>query len=441
MSHVVEIISTVKSPDGMPYTVNLGKNTVLIGDNEAGKSAIAESLQLARTGSAYGLLYRDKPIKDGSLLSALIPHDANSCTVTASLSDGENSFWELERGKRPKRGGPEGSTLSVAELHAIMAGNDETKAKFFWNKLCEPILLGDLLGKLPKELHEPLVLILPTMEGSINLVDILTRLGKVQRDQNTVVKAAQIALESLGSFQDVSDEEVRGVGKGLSRAFLRDLVQMIYLDYRANPALQAQHILRHLVDYLGGETAINRIPPTEEVQAEMSEVLLSKRLTRASSAAWNGEKKAKELQSSLKSLKRELFQILFEMLDSVVDEFIELVSSFLPKGETLVFAPDEASFEIGLAREVVDIALSGSTEARVLAAIAGALGDENDLIIVDDRMWDAATLSKTMKVLEKAKPQIVLMTTIRPKGKKRSGWKYIEISRTTGEPLEITSSS
>ena len=268
MSHVVRITSTVKSPDSLPYNVDLGKNTVLIGDNEAGKSAIAESIQLARVGSAFGLLYRDKPIKDGSLLSSLIPHGSSSCSVDAELSDGETCFWELEKGKRPKREGPEGAALSVAELHAVMAGNSETKAKFFWEKLCESVPVGDLLSEIPSDLQE-----------------VLSRLGKIQRNQTSVVKAGQIALESLGSFKSVSDEELIGVGKGLSRAHLRDLVQMIYLDYRADPTLQAKHVLRHLIAHLGGETAIKRIPPTEEVQGEMSEVLLSKRLSRAASAA------------------------------------------------------------------------------------------------------------------------------------------------------------
>tara|TARA_R100001082_G_scaffold110514_1_gene90646 strand:- start:1825 stop:3129 length:1305 start_codon:yes stop_codon:yes gene_type:complete len=434
----------VKSPDSLPYNVDLGKNTVLIGDNEAGKSAIAESIQLARVGSAFGLLYRDKPIKDGSLLSSLIPHGSSSCSVDAELSDGETCFWELEKGKRPKREGPEGAALSVAELHAVMAGNPETKAKFFWEKLCESVPVGDLLSEIPSDLQEALILVLPGMEGSVSLVEVLTRLGKIQRNQSSVVKAGQIALESLGSFKSVSDEEVKGIGKGLSRAHLRDLVQMIYIDYRSDPTLQAKHVLRHLIDYLGGEEAIKRIPPTEEVQGEMSEVLLSKRLSRAASAARNGEVRAKSLQDSLKKLKGEILRVMFDMLDRASDEFIELVSSFLPKPEKLHFDPTSPTFEIGLWRGEggpVDVALSGSTEARVLAAIASALGDENDLIVVDDRMWDADTLSKTMKVLEKAKPQVILMTTIRPKGKKKANWKYVQISRTVGEPLEITSSS
>ena len=53
-------------------------------------------------------------------------------------------------------------------------------------------------------------------------------------------------------------------------------------------------------------------------------------------------------------------------------------------------------------------------------------------------MWDIETLTKTMAVLEKADAQVVLMTTLRPKGRKKPNWTYVEISRTPGQPLEVT---
>ena len=61
--------------------------------------------------------------------------------------------------------------------------------------------------------------------------------------------------------------------------------------------------------------------------------------------------------------------------------------------------------------------------------------DSNDLIVVDDRMWDADTLKKTMTVLEKAPCQVIVMSTIKPKGRKRGAWTYIQVCRTPGEPL------
>ena len=66
--------------------------------------------------------------------------------------------------------------------------------------------------------------------------------------------------------------------------------------------------------------------------------------------------------------------------------------------------------------------------------MGASLSDDNPaVIILDDRMWDTATLAKTMEKLEKAPCQIILMTTTSPRGRKRSAWNYIEVSRNNSE--------
>ena len=104
----VDLISTnIKSVDGTTQTHQLGKHTLLVGPNESGKSAIAEAVQLALTGTASGLLYRNKPIKSGAQLSALMPQDEQTEMVFAQarLADGNTAEWILEKGKKPKNSG------------------------------------------------------------------------------------------------------------------------------------------------------------------------------------------------------------------------------------------------------------------------------------------------------------------------------------------------
>lgn len=439
MSFVTQIRTNIKSPDGDDYVVNIGKHTLLVGNNEAGKSAIAEALQLARTGSAYGLLYRDKPIKDGKLLSALIPPSQDQATATARFEDGGIREWVLQRGKRPKSSGAhEGqSTLSVAELHSVMSGSTETKVKFFWEVLCEEITAADLMGLLPKDLHETLVLVCP-LDRPVSLTDLLTKIGALQRDQSAQVKASKIALESMGTVRFVGEDELGGVWNSLQRAMLRDLLKSIYLDYKADPMLQAGHVLSHLTKQLGGKDAIQRIPPTEDLLGEIGETLLHRRMTRVASLAKNGETRASDLSSSLKALKSAVLQVMHDMLDEAANKFCKSVGKFLPKGDSLMFDASGSTLDIGLTRNGEQhTALSGSTEARLLAAIAAAIAFPSDLIVVDDRMWDPLTLGKTLEVLEKSPNQVVVMSTIKPRGRKRSSWSYVEISRTPGHPLEI----
>ena len=446
MSYIERITSNVKSPDGDGYSVDLGKYTILVGDNEAGKSAIAESVQLARTGSAYGLLYRDKPVRDGSLLVALMPEESGECFARGEVGGEYLYSWNLKRGKRPThvvRNGIEKEprdTLTVAQLHGVVAGSAETQVKFFWDRLCTPITGPDLLQLIPKELQEALVLVCPMDGKPVSLVAVLEKIGKYQRDQASTAKAALIALESLGSVEAVTDAELKGVWDSLNRAMLRDVVKTVYAEYKADPTLQAGPVLNRLVEMLGGKEAVQRIEPTEDVMATIASTLLNQRLTRAAVAAKNGEVRAIGLRDSLKSLKEVVLGLMFAGLDRA-DGFIERISAFLPKGEDLYFSVDaaERKLSIGLRREGgTYTALSGSTEARVLAALCAGLAEDHDLIVVDDRMWDAATLKKTLEVLEKAPCQVLVMSTIKPKGRKRSAWKYVGVSRTEGESLAIS---
>ena len=443
MNHVTELISNLKSPDGNEYRVPLGQHTILIGDNESGKSAIAESAQLALTGIAHGLLYRDKPIKDGTLLSALIPESAEKGVVSAYCGVEKAASWELSRGSKPKHSPPKSGMPmchSISELHGVMAGSQETKVKYFWELLCySQTSIGELMELLPEALHEALVLVCP-VDRKVYISDVVDKAAKIQRQQNTVMNAGRIALESLGSVRSVTEDELQGTWKTLQRAMLRDVLRVVHADYKADPTLQANHVLAHLVKMLGGKEAVVRIPDTDALCLDLGETLLNRRLARAASAAKSGEVRAGALKEGLRTLKEALIRIMYQQLATVADKFIASVSKFLPGEEEFLFTVDSSSKKLtmGLARDGGShIALSGSTEARVLAAIASATAGSYDLIVVDDRMWDADTLKKTLTVLEKSKAQVIVMSTIRPKGRKRGAWTYVEVSRTPGESLGI----
>ena len=440
MSYVTKIITNIKSPNGDDYVVGLGKNTVLIGDNEAGKSAIAEAVQLSRTGSAFGLLYRDKPIKDAGLLSSLIPPEADEVSAKAELDDGRECRWQMSRGKRPTREGPNGVGLSIAEIRAVLSGSEETKTKFFWARLCEP-KDGDLFQRvrIPDHLQEVVSQVLPPGTEELCLASLHDKVSKAVRDQSTQVKASRTALASLGSLRDVSDDEILGLWDTLERAHARDLLRALYLANKHDPGIHAPNTIRELVGQLGGEQAITRIPSTETVVEKLEESILQKRLVKVAGIARNGEASAEVKSEQLKKLKPHLLHEMQADLNVHTGprDFRKRVSGFLPRGEKFCFRFDDGRSTIGIEREgVIHTALSGSTEARVLAAVAAALADEDSsLLVVDDRMWDGSTLSKMLGVLEKAPCQVLVMSTIKPKGKRRAAWTYINVQRTPGEPL------
>ena len=117
--------------------------------------------------------------------------------------------------------------------------------------------------------------------------------------------------------------------------------------------------------------------------------------------------------------------------ESPVEQVRQTGEPFSAKGDKFGVLYSEKEFKVHLKRgNQTHVALSGSTEIRLLAAMAAALpvSEESIMVILDDRMWDADTLSKTLDKLQAAPVQVVVMTTIPPTGPKKEAWRHIEIS-------------
>ena len=143
-------------------------------------------------------------------------------------------------------------------------------------------------------------------------------------------------------------------------------------------------------------------------------------------------------------LEQEEFELLEKCLEAAIKNLIEdplraytnRVDEYLPEGDTFMINT-AGIFQPALKRaNGLHIALSGSTEARVLGAMAAALTRPGipSVVILDDRMWDPETLYRTLAALEDCPAQVVIMSTMRPKGKRRAKWTYVQI----GEELEYT---
>ena len=92
---ILKVTSNIKSPDGSPWTRELGKLNLLVGPNESGKSAVAEAVQLAVSGSAYGLFFRSNQVKTGNQLVDLGPGGDKEIFAEVEFEDGTTSRWEM----------------------------------------------------------------------------------------------------------------------------------------------------------------------------------------------------------------------------------------------------------------------------------------------------------------------------------------------------------
>jgi len=397
---IKKVRTNIKSRTGEPYSVELGRCTLLIGPNESGKSSVAEACQLALTGSASGLFLRNRPVKAGNQLAALKPKGAEFVFSEAELEDGSTSRWELEPGSRPKRTGVKGVSLPVSDLRTAFSGSTLTIHKFLYSKLC------------PEETSRP------TLER-------LGHVSKEKRNIETEIKNLRGLLSEFSSAHEVDNSEIYSNWEKLFKALQFEFLRKAYRKH------QTEDIKKMLLD-LGDLEELKSI----ENSADISERLIS---LIGSSAVYKSARSARDMISSLEeklsSLKEEesavssaISEVLYREGSGLIWSYINNVAEYLPDaGEFAISAGGNFGLYQGEGDDFRS-ALSGSTEARVLAAMAAALPTHSDgpsLIVVEDRMWDHQNLAKTMQALEKSLHQVIIMTTTKPRGRQRAGWKYV----------------
>ena len=444
---IVSVKTNIKSPDGQTRTTTLGRKTILIGPNESGKSAIVEAAQLALTGGAYGLFLRSKPVKTGQQLFDLAPEDAESVFAEVEFEDGTTARWEMEEGKRPKQVGPRSICLAVSELRVALSGNAATARKFFLDKLVGNMTrdkLEDALGDSPFDLLIPLEEVFPDLGHPTEPADILTAqagAGKAKRQAKAKAAAAKEILSSLQGAEQTSQEEIYGLWEELAES-----ITFAWLRKQFRNAEELRPALRKVMPRLGDVATMMEGPGSARLGEKLEDKIRAKTLYDAASHARGIVKESEQRSKEFEALEKALDSAVKTLLEEPLKEYTKRVSRLLPKGDTFQLRHTDKEFVFGLKRGgCFHTALSGSTEARVLATMASTLKGASDrwsnLVVMDDRMWDPTTLSKVLAGLEDAPGQIIVMSTIKPRGRRREGWHYVEVERNASEDENIDSSS
>jgi hypothetical protein len=135
-----------------------------------------------------------------------------------------------------------------------------------------------------------------------------------------------------------------------------------------------------------------------------------------------------------------------EVLTYVVPVFCDKVQCFLPSDwlfDVQLKQSGKDVFRMGLVddhdQKKLRCALSGAEWAAVTTAIAmatdlgaGELTNKSRLVaprvlIPEDRAWDGRTLSSVMRGFSRYDGQVLIASTIRPKGRSPKGWKIIDM--------------
>lgn len=437
MSFVQTITTNIKSSDGQSKTFELGKYTLLVGPNESGKSAIAEAVQLAMTGSAFGMLYRNKPIKAGNQLEVLRPEGAEVVYSQAILDNGESAEWTLESGKSPKRTGVMGYALPMNDLRAVLAGSDQSIRSFFYDRMVKKSSRDELRAYVPERLRDDFDEFVYD-EDFLSLTGVISGLGKQKREESAKVKAAQQMLDQMeASFID--QKTISSLWLQLAEAQRLERLKEMYKTYREeNEDSRVLEKIKASLASIGSKEKIQGMISPEDARANLEKAYMKLGTYQACLDLKSNIDWGKAAAERLGKLEKAMAEVLPKVMDDglVWESYSESVNKFLPSGDEFTVV-DNGRLKLGLKRENgLHIALSGSTEARTLAAMSAALieNEEADtdtlsLIVVDDRMWDTTTLAKTMKELESVDCQVIIMSTQKPRGREREAWTYIELDK------------
>ncbi len=436
---IKRITTNVKNVRGTAQTWELGPKTLIIGPNEAGKSAIAQSVQIIAEGGAAGLLFRKGLVKLPAQLSSLAPQ-GQALSIEAELVNGSIIRFTAEPGHKPKIEGARHLGIGVEAVRAAFSGSADTARKFLAEQLADVIATpkADFYRAVPPTYKPKLQQLWgDSDEGAAisfsELYDILQAIDEQKKAAAKAVEQGNLTIQALGVGI------VPGSGALLDEYAERLRVATLADFFRATgPTAKAQsdagdpkplEAIRWLASAIGGKSVLAAAAPGKTAAQDFvnlaGNVYVEKLadITRARIAEAAQEADA---WGNFYDLVHDFTTTLVDT--RLVPEFQARVTKFLPPGDTFVLSPK--NLFPGLMRNGrLHVALSGSTEARVLAAMTAALADPTKLnvLIVDDRMWDSGNLGRTLRALGDAPCQVLVMSTLAPRGRPRAGWHVIEL--------------
>lgn len=434
---ILKVRSNIKANED--WSAEIGPKTLLLGPNESGKSRIVEAIQLAVSGGVHGLFLKNSTVKAGNQLSALGATFDKSLYAEVEFDDGTVSRWEMEKGKSPKQTGERYVALPVSGLRSALTGSASSTRKFFADQLVTDTTRTELEAALHSDsidITMPLDEVLPDWGpkkiSMYEIIEAASKSGKLKRAAKADAKAAQELISTLGGAENHSERELDDAWIRLNDSLILSWLKTQYNDRPGDPEYRAyvKLLLRNLASEKSKEyweTLGGSLKTSEDVLR----IIKGKTRWEVALGATAKVKMEEKRATEFAALEKALENYIYEVVQDPLDAYRERVSGYLPKGDEFGYEHTRTTFRIFLERNGVrHYALSGSTEARVLAAMAAGLdGEKSGMVIVDDRMWDAKTLGETLLHLEDCSAQVILMSTISHRGRQRTGWQYVSVAK------------
>jgi len=489
---IKKIESNVKSPTGDIWNVEIGKHTLLVGSNTSHKSAVTQSLELALSAAADDIVNRNE-VKDGALLMSLSPSDYLECT--AVINDGTEAYYRLES-EKGKVGRPKHDTevdcsmsLPLRLVRKALAGSSTTARKSFVLWAAQNADREDVLAQIPANYHARYEDLAEHIGRNLSEIETLIAVtdytSKSQRDSAKEVKGAEAVFDKLRGDLDErpSDTEMYHFSEEVKRlqALLvasaagptdpnlkRIQANKYVLDWAVEedmsscPSCSSEVGHSHLVacaDYYGNaergtiaqlEAESTQSSDMEAIKHQLNVAESKLSMMIAAAGKWDTVMQAKETALSMKQ-QVERYKEMKKICEDAVGHLVRVfgktfsdgVSRFLPDGWDFGIELEDQGrdvFRMGLRRnDKLCCALSGAEWAAVTTAIAMQMSTPSDapsVLIPEDRAWDGSTLSAVMRAFSKYDGQVLMASTIRPKGRSPKNWTIIDMDKWLEEQIE-----
>jgi hypothetical protein len=488
--YVRMIESNVKSPTGDHWKLELGPRTLLVGSNTSHKTAAIQSIELALTGAADDIVGRSA-VRDTALLMTLSP--GSTLETTACLSDGTEAYFKASQDQNGKVSKPEHTTevdcagsLLLREVRQVMASGTDSARRSFLQWAGSELDETDIMAEIPTDLHAKYRDWAEHIRGfnpAHTLLNINDYVSKRQRDLAREAKGAKSVVselrEDIGDVRASAIKQTRYELDALLDRYARaqyrpDLLPEGWrhvdvahetVAHTVNQELDTclvcgtevgnEHFHRVLDYYSDASEKVDRRKQhliSAELKGEFHQLLAKlteqSQSTGQSTAAKNTMVKAIDLQTeaeNYKNYKQQIADVIGRLLEKLIPNFCMRVNEFLPKGwffGVQLKDGDKKVFRVGLQDDNrLRSALSGVEWATVTAAVGMAIGvslphNAPKIIIPEDRAWDAKTLSNVMRGFDNFDGQVIIASTIRPKGRPPKNWTIIDMDQWLEEQIE-----
>jgi hypothetical protein len=187
-SYVSKVEASVKGA----VVAQLGRKTLILGRNGAGKSQILNSIEVAGSGRASDVAGRATLAKDADLFM-LAPPGADKVWATAKFSGGGAAEWTLEKGHRAKRTGTP-IAFPLRDVQDALLGSPETCRKWIlqhgapidWATQVIPLIPASLRTRLAGDVGGTL-----RMSAAERLTFALEGSRSRTRESNAAARAAR----------------------------------------------------------------------------------------------------------------------------------------------------------------------------------------------------------------------------------------------------------